>query len=121
MTVGVLVIDLEVGERRFASRAPVDQLAIAVNQTLAMEPDEDLDHRARETGVEREALAAPVARSAQAAQLIQDAAAVAFAPFPDPLDEGAAPEVVAALALFGEFAFDHVLRRDPGVIGAGHP
>src|SRR6202521_5663860 len=112
MAVGVFVIDFEIGERRFASRAPVDQPAIAVDQTLAMEPDEDLGHRAREAGVEREALAAPVARGAQAAQLIQDAAAVAFAPFPDPIDEGGSSEVVAALAVLGELAFDHVLRRD---------
>ena len=56
-----LVIDFEVAKRRLASRAPVDQAERAIDQPLAIEPDENFRHRARETGVEREALAAPVA------------------------------------------------------------
>ena len=36
-------------------------------------------------------------------------------------DERLAAEVVAALALFREFALDHVLRGDSGVVGARLP
>ena len=86
-----------------------------------MEPDEDLGHRARQPRIEREALAAPIARGAEPAQLVQDAAAVGLAPLPYALDERLAAELMAVEAFLGELALDHVLGRDTGVVGAGQP
>ena len=40
---------------------------------------------------------------------------------PDARDKRLAAEVVAALALFRQFALDHVLGGDPGVVGARLP
>src|SRR5581483_561605 len=116
-----LVIDFEVGKRGLAARAPVDQAERAVYQPLAIETDENFAHRARKPGIEREALAAPVARGAQTAQLVEDAPAVGFLPLPHPRDEGLAPKVVARLALFCQFALDHVLGRDSGMVSARLP
>ena len=117
----VLVIDFEIGQRRFASRAPVDQPHRAVDEFLVVKIDEDFGHRLRKARVEREALAAPVARRAEAAQLIQDSIAVSLAPFPDAIDECVAAELMAVLAFLREVLLDRVLRGDAGVIGAGQP
>ena len=115
------MIDFEVGQRGFAARTPVDQAHRAVDEFLVVEIDEDFGHRLREAGVEREALAAPVARRAEASQLIEDAVAISLAPFPDAIDEGVAAELMTILALFREILLDRVLRGDAGVIGAGQP
>src|SRR6185437_7721739 len=42
-------------------------------------------------------------------------------PFPYARNEFVASEVMAGLAVLGDFALDHVLRRDTGVVGARHP
>src|ERR1700722_14867044 len=52
---------------------------------------------------------------------MKDFASVGLLPFPDALDEAVAAEVVAGLAVLGDFTLDDVLGRDAGVIGAGHP
>ena len=121
LAVGVGVLDLEVGERGAAARAPVDEIAVAVDQPFLVEPDEHLAHRAREALVHREALARPVARHAETLQLHDDRAARRVAPLPGALDERLAPERLAVDALGGELALDDVLRRDAGVVGAGYP
>ncbi len=121
LPVNVLVRDFEVGKRGFAARAPVNQRPLAVNQTLLMEPDEDFDHRPRQALIQGEALAAPVAGGAQPAQLMENLAAVALAPFPDAALKGLAPELMAIGLLLGDFALHHVLRGDSGMVGAGHP
>ena len=117
----VLVIDFEVGQRRLASRAPVDKPLGPVDDALVVKIDEDFGHGAREARVECEALAAPVARRAEPAQLVHDSIAVSLAPSPDAIDERVAAEQMAVLALLGEVFLDRVLRRDSGVVGAGQP
>src|ERR1700722_18032303 len=57
----VLVIDFEIGQRRFASRAPVDEPLGAIDELLVVKIDEDLRDRLRQARIKREALAAPVA------------------------------------------------------------
>src|SRR5215469_1034455 len=52
---------------------------------------------------------------------MQDFAAIGFAPLPYAFDELFAAEVVASFTLLGDFAFDHVLGRDSGMISARHP
>src|SRR5580698_2464067 len=115
------MLDLEIGDRRFASRTPVDHAAAAIDQTIAIEHDENAGDGARKPGVEGKAFAAPVAGRAEATQLVQDFAAVGFLPLPHAFHEALASEVVAALAILGDFALDNILRRDTGVVGAGHP
>ena len=83
VAVDLLVLDLEVGQRRVAAGAPVDDVVAAVDQPLVVELDEDLAHRAREPLVHGEALALPVAGGAQALELVDDGAAVLLAPLPD--------------------------------------
>src|SRR6202030_694711 len=107
-------VDFEVAERRLATRTPIDQAQSAIDEPLAIELDEGFGHRAREPWIEREALAAPVARGTQAAQLVEDSVAVGLAPLPYACDERLAANVVTVLTLFRELAFDHVLRGDSG-------
>ena len=52
---------------------------------------------------------------------MQDFAAVSLAPFPHAFDEFLAAEVVASLALFGDFTFNDILSGDSGMIGARYP
>ena len=115
------VLHLVVGQGGPAAHAPVDEVVAAVDEALAVEAAEHGAHGARESVVQREALAAPVARAAHALELVDDDASVLVAPFPDPLEEGVAPEGVARAALLQQGALHHVLRGDAGVVGAGQP
>src|SRR6266849_6746026 len=117
----IFVIDFEVGDRSLASRTPVDQPPVAIDEPLVVERHEGARDGARKSRIECEALAAPVARRAQPPQLMEYLAAVRLAPFPYALDEALAPELMAVLPFFRELALDHVLRRDSGVIGSRQP
>ena len=117
----VLVVDLVVGKGGVAARAPVDDVLAPVDQAFPVELHEDLAHGAGEALVHGEAQALPVHGAAHGVDLVQDAAAVLLAPLPDALDELLAAQILAALALLGEGALDHVLGGDAGVVGAGHP
>ncbi len=86
-----------------------------------MQPDEHLAHRRRESRVEREVGAAPVAARADGLELLEDRAAGLAHVRPDPLLEALAPEVEAGLALLRHHALHHVLGGDAGVIGAREP
>ena len=115
------VLDLEVGNRGLQFRVPVHQAAIAVDQALAVELDEDLAHRGGQAVIHGEPLARPVQRGAQPAQLARDGAAGLRFPLPHALDELLAAEFAAVDALVGEQALNHHLRGDAGVVGAGLP
>src|SRR5712692_10015020 len=117
----IFVIDFEVGNRSLASRTPVDQPPVAVDEALVVERHERTRDGARKSRVERETLAAPVARRAESPQLMEYLAAVGLAPFPYALDESLATELMAVLPLLGNLALDHVLRRDSRVIGPRQP
>ncbi len=115
------LLDLEVGDGRAAARIPVDQVAVAVDVALLVEVDEDLQHRLHVGGVEREPLVLEVGGRAQALDLLDDPAAVALAPGPDPGDELLATELLAARAEADELLLDLRLRGDTGVVGAEDP
>ena len=118
----LVVVDLEVRQRRSTRRAPVDQAARAIDQPLFVEANERLDDRRRVRRIHREARAVPVQRAAEALELLEDPVAGAVAPLPDPLDERGAADVVAALLLLlAQLALDDHLRGDAGVVGAGQP
>src|SRR5437868_9012595 len=102
-------------------RAPVDDVFAAVDQSFIVQADEDLLDRGGEPLVHREPLALPVAGGPELAKLANDRASVLFLPLPDPFEEFFAAEVMARLALLCERLLDDILRRDPRVIGPGHP
>src|SRR5262249_30367789 len=109
LVVALLALDLDVREHGLALRAPVDDVVVAVDQPLFPEPHERLAHRAREAGVQGEALARPVARGAQTPELADDLAAGFLLPLPRALEISVAAEVFLRLALGGEDALeDHV-------------
>ena len=116
------LLHLDVGDGGEQLRVPVDQPLVAVDQPLAVQRDEHLAHRVREALVHGEALARPVARGAEPAQLVDDGAARLRLPLPHALEEFLAPHRAAAgLLALGELAFHHHLRGDAGVVGAGLP
>ena len=125
--------DLEVGDRGQHLGVPVDQPVVLVDQPGLVEIDEHLQDGGRQALVHGEALAAPVARGAEPAQLVDDGAARMGLPLPDLGQELLAIEQLLVgfarcCALDGEpDAFllevahhDH-LRRDAGMVGAGLP
>ncbi len=118
----LVVVDLEIRERRPARHAPVDEAARAVDEAFFVKADERLDHRRRVRRIHREDRALPVERAAEQLELAQNAVAGAAAPIPDALHERLAPDIVARLSfLLAQLALDHHLRRDAGVVHAGQP
>ncbi len=115
------VRDFEVADRRAAARAPVDQIRVLVDVSLAVQRDEDLEDGADVALVEGEALALVVAGTAQALELVDDVAAVLLAPGPDAFGERLATEVFLRQTLSAQLLLDDVLGGDPGVVGAGQP
>ena len=114
--------DFKVGDRRLQHGVPIDEPLGLVEQPLAVELHEDLDHRAREPFVEREALARPVAGGPQPLELFDDNSARFRLPFPDALQKLlAAHFAAAALLALRQLTLDHHLRRDARVVGAGLP
>ena len=115
------VDDFEIADGRLAARAPVDDVAAAIDQAFAIEPQESLNHGAIEGRFEGEALARPIAGSAQANHLLLDGAAAFQFPLPDAALEFLAAQVLAADFFLGELAFDDELRGDSSVVHAGKP
>src|SRR6266545_1178601 len=117
----LLVHDLEVGDRRPTPRAPVDDVAAAVDQTLAVQLDERMPHRQRQVRIERESLARPVERAAESSDLRLNGVLRVALPRPDPLDELLPPELASVDPLLCELFLDHHLGGDARVVGARHP
>ncbi len=113
--------DLEVGNGGLEFRVPVHQPPVAVDQPLAVQRDEHFAHRGRQALVHGEALARPVQRGAEAAQLAGDGAAQLGLPLPDAFQEPRAAECLAADPLLGQQALHHHLGGDAGMVGAGLP
>ena len=115
------VLDLEVGHRSLEPRIPIDQPLVLVDEALAVEFDEDLEHRTRQPLVHRETFARPVAGGAQAAQLLHDCAAIFVLPLPYSIEKLLAPHGNPALLALGQIALDDELRRNAGMVRAGLP
>ncbi len=122
VTLDLDVLDLQVRDRGLQFRMPVHQPLVAIDQALLVQGDEHLAHRCREARIQGEALAAPVAGSAEAPQLAHDGAAGLRLPGPDLLQERLAAHLAAAdVALLGQLALHHHLGGDAGVVGARQP
>ena len=116
------LLHLEIGDGGKQLRVPVNEPLVLVDQVLPVELDEDLQHGLREPLVHGEALARPVARSAEPLELLGDGAAGLGLPGPDLLEEFLAADLAAVRLLpLHHLPLDHHLRRDAGVIGAGLP
>ena len=114
--------DLLVAQRGEGDRAPVNHPLASVDESLAVEIDEDLLHLAGIRLVHGEALTGPVAGAPELLELPDNDAAVLLLPFPDTLEELFATEVMAGLfLLFAQLALHNGLRGDAGVIGARKP
>mmetsp|Transcript_18589 Transcript_18589/g.33129 ORF Transcript_18589/g.33129 Transcript_18589/m.33129 type:complete len:305 (-) Transcript_18589:23-937(-) len=114
-------LDLQVAHRRLQVGAPVDHVAAAVDQALVVQPRESLHHRGAQLVVQREGLAAPVARGAQPSQLTRDRAPVLPLPLPHLFRERLAAQLTPRHALRREHLLHHHLRGDAGMVGAGQP
>ena len=99
LAVGLLVLHLEVRQRRPAARAPVDDVLVAVDEPLAVERHELAAHGARQARIQREPLARPVHRLAELAHLAGDRLVRHLHPVPHARLERLAPEVVPRLLL----------------------
>ena len=117
----LLVDNLLVGESRLSLRVPVHHAQAAIDVALAIEVYEHLDDAGRTLLVHREGSAVPVARGSQAAQLLQDDAAVLVGPLPSVLEELIARQVVLLDALSGQLLHHLCFGSDGGVVGARHP
>ena len=83
VAVDVTVLDLEVGERGFRHRIPVDDVFAAVDEAVVEQPPERLAHRTLGPRVHREDLALPVGGGAELAMLARDAIARTVDELPD--------------------------------------
>ena len=119
--VDVLVEHLEVGDRRPALPAPVDDAVVAVDEAPLVQVDEELEHGPRVALVHREALARVVERRAERAELAHDRLAGLLQPGPDLLDEGVAAELVPGQAAAAQVLLDDGLRGDARMVVAGLP
>ena len=117
----VVVFHFKVGDRRVQLGVPVDQALAAVDQAVFMQTHEGFLDRIGQAVIHGEALAAPVDRRAQTADLPADVAAGLFLPFPDLVEELFAAQIVAALAFGLELTLYQHLRGDTGVVGARLP
>ena len=114
-------LDLQVGDRRARPRVPVDHVAIAIDAPLLIQGDEHPEHGPGVGVVEREALGRVVRRGAEALELGDHRPAVLRAPFPHPLHERLAAELLARRALGDHLALDLGLGGDAGVVGPEDP
>ena len=108
-------------------RIPIHQPFGAIDQALFVQFDKDLGDSAHHLVIGRaiahgKAQPRPVARGAETLQLAVDGAARFLFPLPDFLQKGVTAHGTAIGTVFGgQFALDHHLCRDTGMIGARLP
>ncbi len=117
----VVVFHFEVGDGRVQLGVPVDQALAAVDQAVFMQAHEGFLDRFGQAVIHGEALAAPVDRRTQAADLTADVATGLILPFPDLFQELFAAQIMPVLALGLELALDQHLGCDTGVVGTWLP
>ena len=113
--------DFQVADGCLATRAPVDNIAAAIDQPFAIEPQESFNHGAIERRLESETFPRPIAGSAQANHLLLDRASAFGLPLPDAPLEFLAAQVLASNFVLGKLAFDDELSGNSSVIHARQP
>ena len=117
----LLIDDLNIGEGRLCLGVPVDHAQAAIDEALVVEVAEDAEHALAALVVHREGCAVPVARSTEAAQLLEDDAAVLVGPFPSVAEKFFARQLLLLDALLCQ-AVDHLgFGGDGGMVCARHP
>ena len=114
----LLHFHLQITHCRTGSGTPIDEIFAAINQALLMQPHKGFHHCFVEPRIEGEALAAPIHRIAQAAQLADDGAAAFRLPGPGPLKESIATQVIFVGSFSLELLFQDRLHGNRGVVGA---
>ena len=117
----LLVLDLVIGKRRMASGAPVDDIIALIDKAVVVQLHKNLAHGGRKAFIHSEAQARPVHRSAHGADLVKDAVAVVFTPFPHTVNKSLAAQVLAAFALSSQSTLHHVLGGNARVVSTGNP
>ena len=122
MALYVRMVDFDVAQSRMAMGAPVRNALALINQALFIKRHEYFADGAGADIVHRKALAAPVARRAQTADLLFNTIAVLFLPGPYAFQKFFAANVVASLAFFfSQLLFYLYLRRDAGMVRPRNP
>ena len=116
------VFDLRVRKCGDTVRTPVDYSVTSIYKSLVVEVYEYLADCLRAALVHSEALARPVAGSAELLELTYDAVSVLMLPVPDSLKEFFSAKVVACEPLvYSELLLDLYLRCDTRVVCSGNP
>ena len=121
LTVRLLVDHLLVRESCLCRGVPVDHTNTAIDLTLVVEINEDLDHTLGARIVHREAGTIPVARCTQLTQLLEDDAAVLLLPLPSVTQELLAGQVSLVDTLSLELSNHLSLGSNRRVVGTRHP
>ena len=121
-SVDLLLVDLVVGDGGSEEGIPIHQPLPAVDQPVAKHAKERPPDCPRADRVQREPRPPPIARGTDPGQLREDPLLVGVLPVPNAVDQLLAANVVPGQTLLFEHSpFDDRLRRDAGVVGAGHP
>ena len=122
MALGLDLHHFEIGNRGQQLGVPVDQPLVLVDEALAIKFYKNFKNGLGQPLVHGEALARPVARGAEALQLIDDGAAQFGLPRPDLFEKLVAADITAGRLLpLHHLPLDHHLRGDAGVVGARLP
>ena len=121
LALGVLVLDLVVGQGCLAAGAPVDNIVAFVDQAFLEQTDKDFAHRLRQALIHGKSLALPVAGRTEFLQLVDDRAAFFLPPLPNFVDKGLAPQLVPAFTLACQLPFNDILGGDTGMVRSRNP
>ncbi len=121
LTLDVLELHLDVGDRGLQHRRPVHETLGAVDQALVEHALEDGLDGAGEALVHRETITTPVDAVTDAPHLATDGSTGFALPVPDLVDEQLAAEIFLGLSVGSELLLDDGLRGDTGVVHAWQP
>ena len=121
VTLLLLILALDIGDRGLAVRAPVYDALAVVDKTLLVVVDEYLLNSLGAAVVKCEALTLPVAGRAELFELVLYLAAVLVSPVPRAFEESVTSDVVLGNSLLLHLRNDLCLGRDGSMVGAGEP
>ena len=116
-----LVHHFDVGKGRLGLRIPVHHTQATIDEPLVVEVAKNAKHALGADLIHRECGAVPVAAGAEAAELLEDDAAVLTGPVPRVFEELLASKVLLADAFLGKTAYHFGFRGDGSMVGSRHP